>query len=110
MMSSTSLAVNLDTGNSWLGGSDPVDMVERFGELIQHVHWKDLDASWEVRRGTIFGCGMSTCALGDGVINIGAVVSALQRVGFDGHTTLEIAGDAAVLASRDYLVERGLTV
>jgi hypothetical protein len=31
------------------------------------------------------------------------VYQALRDAGFDGHTTLEIAGDDAVLASRDYL-------
>lgn len=104
---SPALALNLDTGNVWLAGTDPVDYVKTFGDRIQHVHWKDLDASWEPKRGSIFGCGMSTIALGAGVINIDTVFSELVRAGFDGHTTLEIAGDDAILASRDYLLDRG---
>lgn len=34
---------------------------------------------------------------------LAGVVSALDAAGFRGHTTLEIAGEAAVLASLDYL-------
>lgn len=104
---SPALAVNLDTGNSWLAGSDPVEFVRRFGELIEHVHWKDLGGEWEERRGTLFGCGMSTIALGSGVIDIRGVFDALVAAGFDGATTLEIAGDEAVLDSAALLEQWG---
>jgi inosose dehydratase len=49
------LGVNLDTGNSWLGGADPVEMARVFKEKIHHIHWKDLGAEWEAKRGTEFG-------------------------------------------------------
>jgi inosose dehydratase len=97
------LGINMDTGNSWLGGSDPVAFVRHFGSKIQHVHWKDLPAEMERERGRVFGCGMAVIPLGTGAIDIRGTYQALRAVGFDGHTTLEIAGDAAVLASRDYL-------
>jgi len=106
---SDSLALNLDTGNTWLGGTDPVEYVRRFGPLIEHVHWKDLGSEWEGQRGSIFGCGMSTIALGTGVIDVQGVFDALIDSGFDGASTLEIAGDDAVLASADYLVSLGAT-
>ncbi len=106
---SPALALNLDTGNTWLGGTDPVEYVRRFGALIEHVHWKDLGPEWESKRGTMFGCGMSTIALGDGVIDVKGVFDALVDVGFDGATTLEIAGDDAVLGSADFLVSLGAT-
>lgn len=106
---SPALAVNLDTGNTWLAGSDPVEYVRRFGERIEHVHWKDLGSDWVEKRGTIFGCGMSTIALGTGEIDVQGVFNALVEVGFDGATTLEIAGDDAVLASAEYLVALGAT-
>lgn len=98
------LAINLDTGNTWLGGTDPVAFVRQFGARIQHVHWKDLAAEMEAQRGRVFGCGMATIPLGTGVVDIKGVYEALRAAGFDGHTTLEIAGDEAVLASRDYLL------
>ena len=58
-----SLGVNLDTGNSWLGGTDPVEMAKVFKDKIHHVHWKDLPAEWEEKRGTMYGCGFSPIAL-----------------------------------------------
>jgi inosose dehydratase len=104
---SPALALNLDTGNSWLAGVDPVELVGRFGSRIEHVHWKDLGPEWEPKRGRVFGCGMSTIALGTGLVDIAGVFDALVASGFDGATTLEIAGDDAVLASADYLTSRG---
>lgn len=104
---SPALAINLDTGNTWLAGSDPVEYVRRFGTRIEHVHWKDLGADWVDKRGTVFGCGMSTIALGTGEIDVRGVFDALVATGFEGATTLEIAGDDAVLASAEYLVSLG---
>jgi len=104
---SAALGLNLDTGNSWLGGADPLEYVRRFGDRIEHVHWKDLGPEWEERRGTVFGCGMSTIALGTGVVDVRGVFEALVQAGFDGASTLEIAGDEAVLASAAFLEELG---
>ncbi len=101
------LGVNLDTGNVWLGGTDPVAFARHFGAKIGHVHWKDLPAEFASRRGQQFGCGMATIPLGQGVIDIRGVVQALQAAGFKGHTTLEVTGEAALLASREYLAELG---
>jgi inosose dehydratase len=81
-----------------------VAYVRHFGAKIHHVHWKDLPAEMEAQRGRVFGCGMAVIPLGTGVIDIDGVYAALRVAGFDGHTTLEVAGDAAVLASRDYLL------
>jgi inosose dehydratase len=52
------VGLNLDTGNLWLGGGDNLEYIERFADRIKHVHWKDLDAEWEPKRGKQFGCGM----------------------------------------------------
>lgn len=100
---SEALGLNLDTGNLWLGGGDPVAYVKRFGTKIEHVHWKDMPAEMEAKRGTLFGCGMATIALGEGVVGIDAVLAELRKAGFDGDTTLEVAGEAAVIKSREYL-------
>ena len=86
------LGICLDTGNSWLGGEEPLDYVKAFGRRIKHVHWKDMPAQWEPRRGTMYGCGMATIPLGEGVVGIRGIVEALLAIGFDGATTLEIAG------------------
>jgi inosose dehydratase len=104
---SKALAINLDTGNLWLGGGDPLEMIEKFGPLIEHVHWKDLPAEMIEKRGTQFGCGMSLTALGEGVIGIEPIYKALVKSGFDGYSTLEIAGEEAVLKSFEYLKKLG---
>jgi len=97
------VGVNLDTGNSWLGGADPVAYVKAIGKRIRHVHWKDMPASMEPQRGKQFGCGMATIAVGDGVVGVRKVVDALMAGGFDGPTTLEIAGREAVMKSAERL-------
>jgi len=58
---------------------------------------------WEPKRSTLYGCGMATIALGDGVIDLPAIVGVLQDAGFDGPTTLEIAGPDNVKKSVERL-------
>ncbi|MFW6060548.1 MAG: sugar phosphate isomerase/epimerase family protein [Phycisphaeraceae bacterium] len=97
------VGINLDTGNCWLGGEDPHKFVKHFGARIRHVHWKDMPAEMEPQRGKLFGCGMATIPLGDGVIDIQQLVGELKDVGFDGPTTLEIAGEENLKTSADRL-------
>ena len=97
------IGICLDTGNSWLGGSEPVDFINTFGARIQHVHWKDMPKEMEAKRGRQFGCGMALIPLGDGVVGIPAVVQALKKIGFKGTTTLEIAGPDSVKLSAQRL-------
>lgn len=97
------VGICLDTGNSWLGGAEPIDYIKRFGLRIQHVHWKDMPAEWLPKRGKEFGCGMAIIPLGDGVVGIEAIVGALQAIGFDGATTMEIAGEDNVRTSIERL-------
>lgn len=99
------VGLNLDTGNLWLGGGDPLAYVQKFQRRIRHVHWKDMSADWIPKRGTMYGCGMATIALGEGVVGIREVCRALKTHGFDGPTTLEIAGKDAVLTSAARLRE-----
>ena len=89
---SETVGVCLDTGNCWIGGSEPVDFVRRFGPRIRHVHWKDMGAEWAPKRGSRYGAGMAEIALGEGMVNLAEVVQALKEAGFDGDTTLEVAG------------------
>jgi inosose dehydratase len=98
------LGVNMDTGNYWLGGSDPVEFATIFKDKIGHIHWKDLPAEWDEKRGTMFGCGFSPIALGDGVIDIAGVYEVLKHVEY---STLEIGGDENVIKSYQYLKSLG---
>ncbi len=97
------LGVNMDTGNSWLGGADPVEMAKAFRDRIYHIHWKDLPADWEPLRGTMYGCGFSPIALGEGVIDIKGVYDVLKDAPHVQYSTLEVGGDANVLKSYAYL-------
>jgi inosose dehydratase len=98
-----SVGVCLDTGNSWLAGAEPLEYIRRFGSRIKHVHWKDMGAEWKEKRGTLYGCGMATIPLGDGLVGIPEIVQALHQVNFDGDTTMEVAGKENVLLSRERL-------
>jgi inosose dehydratase len=55
----------------------------------------------------MYGCGMAMIPLGDGVIDIPAILNELKSVGFDGATTLEIAGEDNVKLSLERLREWG---
>lgn len=99
------VGICLDTGNSWLGGVEPLDYVKTFGKRIGHVHWKDMPKEMESQRGKLFGCGMATIPLGDGVVGIPAIVKALKQSGFAGATTLEIFGAENVKVSVNRLRE-----
>lgn len=102
------LGVNLDTGNSWLGGADPVEMAKVFKDKIHHIHWKDMGAEWEPKRGTLYGCGFSTIALGDGVIDIKGICNVLKDAPIES-CTLEIMGEEDIYTrSVAYLKECGL--
>lgn len=100
---SSNLGVNLDTGNVWLGGSDPVAFARVFKDRIGHVHWKDLGQEWVARRGQIYGCGFSLIALGTGEIDIAGVYDVLKDAPHLEYTTLEIAGDDNLLQSYEFL-------
>lgn len=102
-----SVGVNIDTGNAWLGGSDPVELAKEFKDQIYHIHWKDLGAEWEEKRGTMWGLGMGVIPLGEGIIDIAGVYEVLQDAPHVEHTTLEVAGDENMLRSYDYLKSLG---
>ncbi|GAB3035583.1 hypothetical protein GCM10025298_25970 [Natronobiforma cellulositropha] len=95
------VGISLDTGNAWLGGADPAEFARTFDDRIKHVHWKDIPEDWADQRGEIYGCGMSPIPLGEGVVDIDGVYDALE--GRVEYTTLEIAGDDNLAASREYL-------
>lgn len=82
-------------------------MVKRLGSKIEHVHWKDWPADMEAKRGQIYGAGMAVIPLGSGVVDIKGTFQALTQAGFDGYTTLEVAGDENVKQSYAFLKSLG---
>ncbi len=103
-----SLGVNFDTGNTWLGGTDPVEMAKVYQDKIGHIHWKDLGQEWEEKRGSQYGAGFSTIAVGDGVIDIKGVCDILKDKGIE-MSTLEVVGTPEMLKkSVDFLRSCGM--
>ncbi len=101
-----SLGVNMDTGNSWLGGTDPVELAKVYKDKIYHIHWKDLGEEWVSRRGKQFGCGFSTIELGTGVIDVKGVIDVLKDCKHIHNSTLEIAGTPELLKnSANYVIK-----
>ena len=102
-----SVGINIDTGNYWLGGGDPVEVAKAFKDKIFHIHWKDLPADWEELRGTMWGCGMGPIALGEGVVDVAGVYEVLKDAPYVEHSTLEVGGDENLVKSYKYLQSLG---
>jgi inosose dehydratase len=92
-----SVGINLDTGNAWLGGADPVEMARVFRDCIYHIHWKDLGAEFVEKRGRLYGSGFSEIELGTGVIDLAGVIEVLRGSPLIRSSTLEISGTPELL-------------
>ena len=115
-IAATSLSVGftLDTGHAALGGVKAIDTIERHPERIAHIHCKDVrgPVHAEARRtGKAFLdgvlAGMFTVP-GDGSIDFGAVMKALQRIGYQGWIIVEAEQDPALANPKTY-AELGLS-
>jgi len=87
--------MNMDTGNTFIAGQDPVAFVQEFKNRIRHVHIKDVSESLaKAARGELTGIAMSHCAIGDGVNaeNIRSCVGILLTNGYNGVFSLECEG------------------
>ncbi|ONI73007.1 inosose dehydratase [Actinosynnema sp. ALI-1.44] len=89
------LPLCLDTGHLMIGGTDPVALAERYPERIGHLHLKDVraDLADKVRAGELgyteaVGQGMYV-PLGQGDVDIEAVVRFVHQAGYDGWYVLE---------------------
>jgi inosose dehydratase len=69
-----------DTGHLQAGGGDPVELVRTYRDRIEYVHIKDLAADG------------GFVPLGQGVLDVGGVLRALEDTGFDGWVTVETDG------------------
>ncbi|MGH3665037.1 MAG: sugar phosphate isomerase/epimerase family protein, partial [Egibacteraceae bacterium] len=85
----------LDTGHQLIGGIDPVALAKHAGDRIRHVQLKDVDA--DLAEQVAVGHTNYTDAvraglyrpLGDGDIDVPAIVELLDAAGFDGWVVLE---------------------
>ena len=87
--------VNLDTGNTFIAGQDPVEFATRFADRVNHVHVKDVSKSLAAAaRGDQTGIAVSQCAIGQGVNadNIKRCLEVLRDNGYDGVLSMECEG------------------
>jgi sugar phosphate isomerase/epimerase len=97
------LRMNMDTGNTFIAGQNPVKFLERFEGSVNHVHIKDVSPSLAASvRGEVTGIAVSQCAVGDGV-NAGAIrrcVEMLAASGYDGVLSIECEGQGGPMIER----------
>lgn len=89
------LRMNMDTGNTFIAGRDPVAFLRRFLAKVSHVHVKDVSrALAEALRGGATGIALSHCAIGEGVNaeNIRSCLTLLRDAGWEGNLSLECDG------------------
>ncbi|MGB9689329.1 sugar phosphate isomerase/epimerase [Thermogutta sp.] len=97
------LRLNLDTGNSFIAGQDPVEFCRRFIDKVNHVHVKDVSPSLAAAvRGQETGIAVSHCAIGDGVNadNIRQVLTILRDNGYNGPLSMECEGQGGPMIER----------
>jgi sugar phosphate isomerase/epimerase len=89
------LRMNMDTGNTFIAGQDPVAFLKRFIRKVSHVHVKDVSKSLAaVARGGQTGIAVSQCAIGEGVNaeNIRECLKLLHAAGYTGVLSMECEG------------------
>jgi sugar phosphate isomerase/epimerase len=100
---SACLRMNMDTGNTFIAGQDPVAFLRRFIGQVSHVHVKDVSESLaRAVRGGQTGIAVSHCALGDGVNadNIRECLKLLRDHGYSGTLSIECEGQGGPLIER----------
>lgn len=97
------LRMNMDTGNTFIAGRDPVLFLTRFLDRVSHVHIKDVSESLaKAVRGGQTGIAVSHCALGDGVNadNIRACLKLLRDHGYQGTLSIECEGQGGPMIEK----------
>jgi sugar phosphate isomerase/epimerase len=97
------LRMNMDTGNTFIAGQDPVAFLKRFVNRVSHVHIKDVSQSLAAAmRGEQTGIAVSQCAIGDGVNadNIRQCLALLRDHGYKGVLSMECEGQGGPMIER----------
>ena len=104
------LRMNMDTGNTFIAGQDPVSFLKRFIAKVSHVHIKDVSKSLALAvRGGQTGIAVSHCALGEGVNaeNIRGCLKLLRDHGYDGALSIECEGQSGPMIEKSLVWLRG---
>lgn len=105
------LRMNMDTGNTFIAGQDPVTFLTKFKHKVAHVHIKDVSDSLAASlRGELTGIAVSQCAIGDGVNkeNIKKCFEILAEIKFDGVVSLECEGQGGPMIEKSLAFVRPL--
>jgi sugar phosphate isomerase/epimerase len=97
------LRMNMDTGNTFIAGQDPVAFLQKFKNKVSHVHVKDVsDTLAASLRGELTGIAVSQCAIGDGVNtdNIRKCFDVLVDMGYNGVVSLECEGQGGPMIEK----------
>jgi len=97
------LRMNMDTGNTFIAGQDPVAFLNRFKHKVSHVHVKDVSQSLAASmRGELTGIAVSHTAIGDGVNvdNIKKCFDILVEISYDGVVSIECEGQGGPMIER----------
>ena len=97
------LRMNMDTGNTFIAGQDPVAFLDRFKDRVSHVHIKDVSRSLAASlRGELTGIAVSHTAIGDGVNvdNINRCFDILVDIGYDGVVSIECEGEGGPMIEK----------
>ena len=93
---SPALRVNLDTGNFLPVGQDPLKAARDLADLIALVHLKDIRRAAADDPGHVFadpdGQLLTGSVLGEGLVNLAAMVTLLDEIGYVGWLSLEYEG------------------
>lgn len=95
-ISSIEMGLCLDVGHYALGGGDPASAIAEYGELVTHVHLKDVDPSVknDLAAGALesFEDALNSrvfTELGSGLLHFPAVLEALDRIAYRGWLMIE---------------------
>jgi len=86
------LRMNMDTGNTFIAGQDPVAFLRRFRDKLSHCHIKDVSEELaKAVRGGLTGIPTSVVSIGEGVNaeNIAGCIELLKEAKWDGVLSIE---------------------
>ena len=105
------LRMNLDTGNTFIAGQDPVAFLTKFKDKVSHVHIKDVSESLAASlRGELTGIAVSNTAIGDGVNvdNIKKCFDIFVDMKYDGVVSIECEGQGGPMIEKSLAFVRKL--
>lgn len=105
------LRMNMDTGNTYIAGQDPVAFLDRFKDKVSHVHVKDVSQSLAASlRGELTGIAVSHTVIGQGVNvdNIKKCFDILVDIEYDGVVSIECEGQGGPMIEESLVWVREL--